>query len=849
MTTAAERAEGRLTKTSISIVTVFLWVLTAFAQQPSYPPEAASAKTTSLPATTPPALPKAPTPVPGSRNAVALPPEKANPVRIPRFEKPPVVDGKLEDEAWANAAILKDFYQINPGDNIAPSKPSEVLLGFDATHLYIGFRAYDEPSAIRVTVPKRDQIFNDDYVGVLLDTYNDQRKAYALYFNPLGIQQDGILTESQGIDYNPDFLMESKGLITTDGYAVEVAIPFKSLRYRADKEQTWGVNAYRHIKRFNDEESSWMPRSRDRSGILNQAGRIVGFEGIWKGRTLELIPSLTLSETGTRVRTISSAALQANPSLLDPGRFVNEPIKVDAGLNVKIGVSPNVTLDLALNPDFAQIEADQLVIRANQRFPIFFPEKRPFFLEGVDIFQTPISAVNTRTIVDPDVAVKLSGKSGRNSFGLLLASDNAPGLFTDEELTDPSIFPAIERFIDKNAYIGVLRLKRDIGKENSIGILATTYNFIEKHNHVGGLDGRFRLDQRTTLDFQVLGATSRNGFDTLTGAPIAYGTKNGFGYAYSLAREGRHLRFGLNGEGRTRDYRADVGFTTRVNTNYNIFNISYNSEPKPEAQVTFWRVVNYLSANFDWQGRLQYYNNETQAGANFKKQTYFRVGFARGYERVFEEEFGPPRTAFSGGAFSGPDPERSAPLTNVFAYGETVPNKKFSAFVFTGYKWGQLDFDFGAGPKYQRVSPAALANPAAPLDPGPGNLFELTVNLTYQPTSAWRNTIDFTKNKLTRRDTGLVAFNDNIISLRSTYQLTRFTFLRARVDYESLFSNIRGQFLLGWTPNPGTSFYVGYNDDLNRNGFNPFTGQLEPGFQRNGRTFFIKATYLFRRNL
>jgi hypothetical protein len=166
--------------------------------------------------------------------------------------------------------------------------------------------------------------------------------------------------------------------------------------------------------------------------VLNQAGRIVGFEGIWKGRTLELIPSLTISETGSRVKTLPTAALVANPLLLDPGRFVNEPIGFDAGLNAKVGISPTVTLDLAINPDFAQIEADQLVIRANQRFPIFFPEKRPFFLEGIDIFQTPISVVNTRTIVDPDVAVKLSGKKGRNSFGLLMASDNAPGNFTEE---------------------------------------------------------------------------------------------------------------------------------------------------------------------------------------------------------------------------------------------------------------------------------------------------------------------------------------------------------------------------------------------------------------------------------
>jgi hypothetical protein len=833
----------------ILLAAIFLLSFVAFGQQPATDSNtAAPVASPSLPTTTPTLSSTPASSLPGGRGVV-LPPEKAQPVRLQRFEKPPVIDGKLDDEAWKSAAVLKDFYQVQPGDNIAPSKPTEVLIGYDSTNIYIGFHAYDDPERVRVTVPKRDQILNDDYVGVLLDTYDDQRKAYALYFNPLGVQQDGILTESQGIDYNPDFLMESKGLITTDGYTLEVAIPFKSLRYKTGKELLWGVHAYRHIKRFNDEESSWMPRSRERSGTLNQEGHIVGFEGIWHGRTLELIPSLTISETGNRLRTRTIAFLQSNPSFLDPGRFLNEPVKADPGLTAKFGITPNMTLDLALNPDFAQIEADALVVRANQRFPIFYPEKRPFFLEGVDIFQTLINTVNTRTIVDPDVAVKLSGKSGRNSFGLLVASDNAPGNFTEEERTDPAILPFIERFIDKNSYIGVLRLKRDVGKENSIGLLATTYNFIEQHNHVGSVDGRFRLDPQTTFEFQLLGTNSRNTFDTLTGQETPYTVRNGFGYGYSFAKQGRHLRYGADGEGRTRNYRADVGFTRRVNTNYDIFNIGYFSEPNPNARLTSWRVVNYASTNFDWQGRLQYWNNETQAGANFKKQTYFRVGFAGGYERVFEEEFGPPRTATGGGSFAGPDPERSAYLKNVFAYGSTTPNKQISLFVLGGYKWGQLDFDFGGGPKYARSSPAALLDPNAPLDPGAGNQLELSASLTYQPTAALQNSLDYSKTKLTRRDTGLVAFNDNILSLRSTYQFTRFTFLRARVDYESLFSNISGQFLLGWTPNPGTSFYVGYNDDLNRNFFSPFTGQFEPGFRRNGRTFFIKVSYLFQRNL
>ena len=353
--------------------------------------------------------------------------------------------------------MLKDFYQIQPGDNIAPSKPAEVLLGFDSKTWYIAFRCPDEAGKVRASVSKRDNIWEDDNVGMFIDTFNDKRKAYALFFNPLGIQADGTLTETSE-DYSLDIVMESKGVVTEDGYTVEIAIPFKSLRYEAGKGKLWGAHFFRRIKRFNNELNSWMPIDRSKSSWIVQEGHLAGFEGILTERQLEIIPTFTISQSSRRVSTIPNMSIIANPNLVDPGRMVNSAPIFDPGLSVKLGITPNVTLDFAANPDFAQVEADQPVITANQRFPIFFAEKRPFFLEGIDIFQTTIAAVHTRAIIDPDYAAKLTGKVGRNTFGLLLASDNAPGNFSDEEIADPGIFPSIEKFIDKNAYIGVLRL-------------------------------------------------------------------------------------------------------------------------------------------------------------------------------------------------------------------------------------------------------------------------------------------------------------------------------------------------------------------------------------------------------
>jgi hypothetical protein len=284
-----------------------------------------------------------------------------------------------------------------------------------------------------------------------------------------------------------------------------------------------------------------------------------------------------------------------------------------------------------------------------------------------------------------------------------------------------------------------------------------------------------------------------------------------------------------------------VGFTRRLNTNNHNSNISYNTEPKPKAKIVQWTYYNFLGGNFDWQGRMQNWNDEAQVGPNLQRQTFIRVGYNWGYERVFASEFG--ATAFANGL-----PEHSVRSRNPFFYVGSTPTKRLNFFYFLGYRRGEHDFDFGAGPRFPRVSPVALLDPNALLDPGAGNLLYTNGNASYKVSHDLNMSVSFEKDRLRRQDNGRIAFDSNIVSLRGTYQFTRFTFVRARIDYNSLASNVRGQFLLGWTPNPGTAFYAGYNDDMNRSFFNPFTGQLEPGFRRNGRTFFIKMSYLFRKS-
>jgi hypothetical protein len=827
-----------------------------------------------------------------ARMSALLTPEKANPVNVPRFEKSPVIDGKLDEEVWQQGVLLKDFHQIEPGDNIAPSQPTEVRVGYDSKFLYLAFKAFDDPTKVRATVPKRDQIFDDDFVGVFLDTFNDQRKAYALFWSPLGVQADGIKTPDNE-DYSPDIVMESKGAITPDGYVVEVAIPFKSLRYEAGKGKHWGIHFLRRIQRFNREMDSWMPVSRDISGILNQAGRLTGFEGISTERTLELIPSLTVSQTGRRVRAFppqpSSSRARGVEPVPDPGRFINPAPEADIGLTAKYSLTPTVTLDFAYNPDFAQVEADATVITANQRFPIFFEEKRPFFLEGKEIFSTSNSVVHTRAIVDPDFAAKLTGKRGRNTFGLILASDAAPGNFGEDELDErrrrvveepdeeerlkkgAAFGDLLTNLVDRNALVGVMRFKRDVGKESSLGLFGTTYNFAERHNHLLGFDGRFKLNPTTVAAFEVVGTSLRDcdrnfvradPADKTSPFELQLGCFNRKGLAYSGSYDvtGRHWGWYVSGEGRSRDYRADVGFTRRTDTN-NLFHfIRWNTEPRPKARLIQVRIENFTGFDYDWRGRSQSWYDGGNYSFTFAGQAYLRLGTNFGYTRLFAEEFG--------GRFAGEDQERQARHRTVFFVFEKTVSKKYSGFIFMGTQRGQFDFDFGAGPRFPRVSLSALAQREAeaagrcdvpegqaappvcegPQDPGAGKTFDVEAGFTYQPTSALRASLSYNRSGLTRYDTGLPAFVANIYVLRTTYQFTRFLALRGRVDYDTLAARARGQFLFGWTPNPGTAFYLGYNDDLNRNGFNPFTDNLEPGFRRNGRTFFVKMSYLFRRS-
>jgi len=735
-------------------------------------------------------------------------------VSIPKILEAPVIDGKLDEEIWKQAAVFKDFQRVFAGEHNVPSKPTEAYVAYDEKYLYVAFKCWDERDKIRATVTQRDNVFAEDNVRIFLDTYNDQRRAYLLAFNPLGIQQDGNFTEGQGGDYTVDILMESKGLIEDWGWAVEVKIPFKSLRYTAGKGKLWGFNAARLIHRFNNEYNSWSPLPQNIPGYLNKIGAISGLDEIKNEQTIEIIPTLTFKETGQRT---------------SPTEFSNPPIKTDFGFTAKYNITPNITLDAAYNPDFADTEADAPVVEANQRFPIFFEEKRPFFLEGAEIFKTPIQAVYTRQVENPVVALKLTGKVGKNSFGIFGA--------VDEPLGNQN---------KNKAYIGVVRLKRDFGRDSNIGFVATNYNFPNQHNTVGGFDVNWRINANTKFIGQVLGSTSRDSFYDPNNNRTTYRTGNGVSFDYDYSHIKQNYSWGFFGNGATRDFRTQLGFTQRTNTIENGFFVTLKAADKPQNFIIAKNLNTNFSVRNDFRGRFQGWKEEAFANFGIRGNLNLEFGVLFGRDTIYEDEFGARRSPTQSGRFFG-EAQRSAFNGGFSASLNKTFSKRFSLDSSFGLNFNTFDFDFGAGRKFPRVSPAAAAfGQNAPLDPGTGNGFDFNLKATITPIDKFRFSLGYNKSRLTRNDTDRIAFDSNIFSFRSIYQFSDFVSLKARLDYNTLTGRIFGQYTFGWTPSPGKAFYVGFSDNYNYKGF--AFGEPHPNLLQLNRTFFVKMSYLFRKS-
>jgi len=420
--------------------------------------------------------------------AANLPPIERGPHAIPRVESTVKIDGLLDEAAWEQAWSKEMTFEVRPGENVPAPVRTVVHVIHDEHAVYFGFKAYDpDPSSVRAHLSDRDNVGADDWVAVILDTFNDERRSFDFLVNPLGVQEDFVETES-GDGGSWDTIWESAGRLTEWGYSVEMRIPFSSLRFqRSDKPQIWGFDAVRAYPRNQYHHIGLFPRDRSNNCYLCQAVKIEGFEGANPGKNLEIVPTFTTVRTDMR-------------NDLPGGDMAKGDLDPEAGLTARWGMTPNLTLSGTLNPDFSQVEADARQLDVNEPFALSYAEKRPFFMEGADFFSTPLNAIYTRSIRDPDWGAKLSGKAATNTLGAYLVEDDVTNL----------IFPGSQgsegTTLTERSTSAVLRYKRDIGNRFTLGGLFTGRVGSEYSNQVLGFDSDLRLTDKDRVRLQLIGS-------------------------------------------------------------------------------------------------------------------------------------------------------------------------------------------------------------------------------------------------------------------------------------------------------------------------------------------------------
>ena len=402
-------------------------------------------------------------------------------IRIPKLATRPNIEQFLDGRSRSDMLRVDDFRQRHPGDGVPASRKTAAYVGYDDVNFYAVFVCESPVSERRARLSKRDDVFADEVVGVILDTYHDHQRGFEFFVNPYGVQADAIYSETANDDFSFDTLWYSDGRLTADGFVATLTVPFRSLRFARSGPQTWGLALARFIP-ANNESSFWPYVTQRVTGFGQQLGNAAGLEGISPGRNLQFIPYAAFA----------GSHFLDNPASGVPGFQTKHDFR--AGLDAKAVLHDSLTLDIALNPDFSQVESDDPQVTVNQRFEVIFPEKRPFFLENTNFFNTPENLFFSRRIVDPEFGTRLTGKLGRWDLGLLAIDDRAAGRALDP---DNSHF-------GERAAIGVARIQREFAKQSSVGILFSDREFAGGYNRVEAVDTRLVLGEHWTFAGQAI---------------------------------------------------------------------------------------------------------------------------------------------------------------------------------------------------------------------------------------------------------------------------------------------------------------------------------------------------------
>lgn len=552
---------------------------------------------------------------------------KAKQYRVEATTEPVKVDAILDEAVWKSAQPMEFDAETSPGDNIAPPARTVGWMTYDQKNLYIAFHAFDpNPKEIRAHLSDRDTAFSDDFVGVVLDTFNDDRRAFEFFVNPLGVQMDLIQDDTnRNEDDSWDTIWHTAGRITADGYIVEMAIPFTSIRFpRSDAEQTWGVDMVRIYPRSARHRLGLQGQDRNRNCYLCQSSRVTGFRGITPGRDIELDPTLTAQHTSAR------------PDF-PAGGLSSEGTDVDLGLTARWGITPNLTLNAALNPDFSQIEADSVQLDINTQFALFFNEKRPFFLEGSDFFSAPMQAVYTRTVADPAFGLKTTGRLGKSTVGVFIAEDEVTNLII------PGPEGSSVTSLAQNNRSTAFRYRYNVGATSSIGALLTTRDGDGYNNRVFGIDGNFRITAKDTITGQLLGTRGSYPLSIRTDFAQPRDT-NDVGGRIQYRHNSKHWYWGGRYDHVGDEFRADSGFIPQVGYRYGNAGLEYQGYGE---KGKHWYSRFWLGGDFDHMtkqdGELLERELEAWAALQGPMQSFFQLSGGDRKRRfndvTFDEQF------------------------------------------------------------------------------------------------------------------------------------------------------------------------------------------------------------------
>jgi hypothetical protein len=695
------------------------------------------------------------------------------------------IDGVPGEKEWEGALVLNLNYEVIPGENIDPPVKTEVFLAYGEKHLYIAYKAYDpEPSKIRARITDRDKIFIDDYVGIVLDTFNDSRLTHDFYCNPFGIQADRISTLSQGTS-QWDAIWNSAGRITKEGYSVEVAIPFTSLRFQGKKgDQVWGIDVVRSYPRNVNHLIGLFPRDRNNNCYMCQAEKIIGFSGAKPGKNLEFDPTL-------------SAVLTQEREAFPEGKFIDDKKKVESGLTARWSVTPNMSLNAAINPDFSQVEADTAQLDINTQFALYYPERRPFFLEGRNIFQSRFYPVYTRTVADPEWGIKLTGKEGKHAIGFFTARDKLTNLLL------PSSENSYIISLDMKNTSSALRYRCDLGKSSNIGFFITDREGHNYYNRLAGIDFDIRFKRTERFALQYLASQTRYPDSVVSDYNQPEGKFSGGALDVLYRHSTRRVNLTGHYQDVTPNFRSDVGFTDQTGTKLYELSGGYIWQKKPG----YWYT--YISAGSDLF-YLEDYNKRL-----LRKYLQFWINYNGPLQSFIFMYYNIGKRTYLGKEFSN----------------------NFVTFQVQGRPSGPLFLglygNIGDQVDYANVRAGSRVTLNPYFQYNIGRHLSLEINLVYE-----RLKVDVGR-----------LYIANLTNLTSVYQFNRRAFLRVILQYanyqynpefylqprDPVYKNLFSQVLFSYKINPQTVLFLGYSDD--------YYGYHDIPLKQNNYTFFLKIGY------